>query len=123
MKFFGLGTDHIMDRLINSEGLILGKAGEYAEDKSLSAIMIHVWEDYLEFGKEMLKQKDMTYIFINTQNSRILAKKLSTMVLLIRANKDSEIGMLKIKADILTKMLEEELKELEACCKKEEIII
>lgn len=85
--------------------------------------MINVWEDYSEFGKAMLKQEDMNYIFINTQNYRILAKKLSNLILLIRANKEAEIGMLKTKADILTAILEDELKKLEGCCKKEDSMI
>ena len=103
---------------MNDEGAVLGKAGEYANDKSLGAIMTNVWQDYLEVGKEVLKQKDMPYILVNTAQSRVLARKVKTAVLLIRSSKDVEVGMLKAKSDIICSLLEEQIGKLEAALKK-----
>ncbi len=97
---------------MDQNGAILGKAGEYPDEKSLAAIMVTVWADYLEVGREVLKQKDMTYIFSNTATSRICARRVADMVLLIRGDKTMEIGMLKAKADILNDILEDQLKKL-----------
>ena len=107
---------------MNGEGAILGKAGEYAEEKSLGAIMINVWADYLEIGKEVLKQKDMTYVFINTATSRIFARKIKNYVLLIKSNKDVELGMLRAKSDILNSLLEDQVAKLDDSAKKAEPI-
>ena len=104
---------------MNPEGSILGKAGDYIEEKSMGVIMVNVWYDYFEIGREVLKQDDLNYIFINTAKSKIVAKRIANLVLLIRADKDTEIGMLKSKANMLNKLLENELKQLEVSCKKE----
>ena len=102
------------------EGAVLGKAGEYPDEKSLGAIMVNVWADYLEVGREVLKQKDMPYIFINTASTRIFARRVSNMVLLIRASKDVEVGILKAKADVLNELLEDQIKKLDLTTKKSE---
>ena len=105
--------------LINNEGAILGKVGEYTEEKSLGAIMINVWDDYLEIGKEVLKQKDMFYILLNTTNSIIVARKLSNIVLFIKAKKEVTIGMLKTKTDILHDILKDDFDKLQVANKSD----
>ena len=99
----------------------MAKAGEYPEEKSLSAIMVNVWDDYLEIGKEVLKQKDMSIIFVTTANSIIMGKKIVDVILLIKASKEVNIGMINSKANLITKMLEKDLKRLENKNEKEEV--
>ena len=98
----------------------MAKAGEYPEEKSLSAIMVNVWDDYLEIGKEVLKQKDMSIIFVTTSNSIIMGKKICDVLLQIKANKEVNIGMINSKANVINKMLEEDWKRLENKNEKEE---
>jgi len=108
---------------MNSEGAIIGKAGDYSDERSLGAIVSNVWADYLEIGKEVLKQKEMPYIFINTVSSRIFAKRIGNMILLLRSNKDAELGILKAKADILNGIIGEQISKLEINNEKKEIEI
>ncbi len=105
---------------MNKDGAILGKAGEYLEEKSLGAIMVNVWADYYEIGREVLKQKDMDCIYVNTANSRVLARKVGNYVLLLKSDKDTDVGILKAKADVLRDLLEDQVGKIEPPQKKED---
>ena len=111
----------ITHRLINDEGAILAKTGEYNKENLLGAIMINIWDDYLEIGREVLRQKDMTTVIVNTATSRILAQKIVNVVLLMKANKQVDIGMLRAKAQIISNLLEGDFKKLETANKSEEV--
>ncbi len=99
---------------MNEEGAVLGKVGLFPNDKSLSAIMSIVWQDYLEVGKEVLQQQDMPYVSVSTVQSRIFARKIRSNVLLIRSLKDVEVGLLRAKSDIISSLLESQMSKFEA---------
>eukprot|EP00830_Metopus_es_P015858 TRINITY_DN4711_c0_g1_i2.p2 TRINITY_DN4711_c0_g1~~TRINITY_DN4711_c0_g1_i2.p2 ORF type:complete len:168 (-),score=25.85 TRINITY_DN4711_c0_g1_i2:62-565(-) len=98
--------------LMTDDGAVIGKAGVHPSEKSLGGIMITVWEDYVELGKEVLKQKDMTYTFVTTANSRILARKIESFILLIKSNKETELGILKAKSDIINELIADQIDKL-----------
>jgi len=91
--------------LLNKEGSLLASAGE--DGKVVAAIFANIWSSFQELNT-------LDFILCECENGLVcLTPVTKNLYLCIFADSTAQLGMLKHKAELLKKYLEEPLKKLE----------
>jgi len=91
--------------LITTEGDLLATSGG-ENDKVIAAIVSNIWSSYHKVNKVI------HCLLLECEHGNLAVTKVSQFVLCIYGNKNSELGMLKSKMDVLYQYLEPSLNKL-----------
>ncbi|KAK9704634.1 hypothetical protein K7432_010078 [Basidiobolus ranarum] len=99
--------------LLNSEGSLLAfAANSDREAKVYAAIASNVWSTYERCGKAIYENEELKLMLIECEEGKVAITTVSNMVLCLVGQGSIEFGLLRAKANALTKHLEEPLKRV-----------
>eukprot|EP01089_Gocevia_fonbrunei_P006152 TRINITY_DN1670_c0_g1_i2.p1 TRINITY_DN1670_c0_g1~~TRINITY_DN1670_c0_g1_i2.p1 ORF type:complete len:120 (-),score=29.15 TRINITY_DN1670_c0_g1_i2:37-396(-) len=95
--------------LLQEDGSMLAATGIDNEERQqiIAAIVSNIWKSY---QKE--HQSELEFMMIDNEQGKVVATRVSKLILVIYGDDDSQYGMLKAKAQLLRDYLEKPLSEV-----------
>jgi len=95
--------------LLQDDGSLLASTGDDSSDRQvvISAILANIWVSY---QKE--QERELEYLLIDCEEGKVVATRVSKLILVVYGDSTSQYGMLKAKAHSLRIYLEKPLAEV-----------
>ncbi|CAG0921095.1 unnamed protein product [Notodromas monacha] len=105
--------------LLNQDGVLLAFSGavnrEFKDARVKSAIASTVWNAYERTGRAAFNESGLNTLLIENDEGVCVVTKVSSLLLCLFADEGVGFGILKAKAEIIAKYLEEPLQKVSAC--------
>ncbi|XP_077974006.1 ragulator complex protein LAMTOR2-like [Styela clava] len=99
--------------LVNNEGSLVAFSGYGDTNVNVkAAITSSIWSAYEKSGSNALSNENLQFMLLDCDDGRVVMTRVASLILCLFAEKSVNVGMLKAKADALTKYLSEPLKNL-----------
>eukprot|EP00118_Oscarella_pearsei_P024993 m.307271 g.307271 ORF g.307271 m.307271 type:complete len:130 (+) comp42097_c0_seq1:18-407(+) len=101
--------------LLNNEGTLLAYSKADTDDKEAkvtAAIASNIWAAYERIGKTSFVDEKLNFLLVDCEDGKVGISRVANQLLCIYADSSVGFGILKAKADALTKYLEEPLAQV-----------